>query len=439
MADEARILELIIDLLQGTLSAAGKEELDAWANSSPANRLYLENQVTLAAIAEDLQILAEMDERSLDEKVWAGIMAEAAKTPEPAAVAGPTLPVRPGIIKWLIYTGALIASALLAVAGIKVYKNIFSKKTDQKFSAVRTIIWDSTLLVLLQEAKHPVLFIAGNRYILLDSAQEGRLAQQGSLRIVKRRGQIVFIHSRPLTNNTENSTPDSVSYAIGIPLGAAPLEVILPDSSIAGLLPGSILKFKVYHMRHQPPQRLVALVGNATFTVAHNKVPFIVETSQLEMTAKGTKFQVTDTGDKMYSVLQYSGHLSLTDGRVPKELDSAERASPDPTHSAMNIETHVVLPQQKSDQDENFDFSHYNLTNALKELARYYGIPHVQIEESLDTLTPGKLSLGQVPKNLSLDQVLETLEKQTNDMHFSADDDVISVTKQTSSGPDQTR
>ena len=73
MADAIRLAQLIVNRIEGTITPAEEAELDEWINASPENKAFMENEIRYDDLAEDMDILGEMDETGLDETAWRAI------------------------------------------------------------------------------------------------------------------------------------------------------------------------------------------------------------------------------------------------------------------------------------------------------------------------------------------------------------------------------
>jgi hypothetical protein len=263
----------------------------------------------------------------------------------------------------------------------------------------------------------------------LDTVQEGSMASLGNWLILKMGSRhIAYI----LSNKTTHAgfIPDSVYNSISLPRGGTTTwQITLPDGSGVFLDPGSSLSFSVHSSGKKTPQRMVALNGSAFFEVAHDpQSPFILETNKNEITVLGTSFSIKDYHEDVASVImQYSGTLQVNNGKGSAILDSAQQATIDPTLANITVEKNVALPPRPLAPLEHFDFSRQNLTSALHEVAKYYRIANVNVDPHLDTLTPGKLRMGKIPKDMPLNELLKTLEE--DNMHFTATEEAITVTR----------
>lgn len=90
-------------------------------------------------------------------------------------------------------------------------------------------------------------------------------------------------------------------------------KIILADGSVVILLPGSQLT-----VEKSFPQdtRIVDLKGNAVFTVAKSKHPFIVHAEGFSTKVLGTVFKITQTGNSK-TVDLYEGKVAVSYAGAP--------------------------------------------------------------------------------------------------------------------------
>jgi transmembrane sensor len=419
MADEIRIAQLIVNRLRGTLSESEKEELDTWIAASPDHRLFLETRVTPQAVAENLKNMAELDHGSLDRKIWDRIRTAPPKD---------TRNTKKIIQKILIAAAAVLFAVYL--------KSIF-KPDRLDFTPYHSPIWDSQSPAMSQKVQRATLTMAGT-LLDLDTLPVGRRIWLGNWLILKREPhQLAYLHRA----HGQPSLSDSDYNRISIPSGDRTWLVVLPDGSKIGLSPGSSLSFVVYPTEVLPHSRRALLDGEAIVQVAHNdRIPFILESEKNKIKVQGTVFSIRDfSNENTSTILQYSDSLEITNGWSHVTLHTDEQATITRKDPAIHIARGITPHPPDILKPESFDFSHCTLDSAFRQLADWYGIARVSIDHDLHADTLKKLGLGHISKDLSLSQLLEQLQKTTNTMHFTANEDMLSVSKQTSSGPDQTR
>ncbi|GGB25170.1 FecR family protein [Puia dinghuensis] len=100
----------------------------------------------------------------------------------------------------------------------------------------------------------------------------------------------------------------------------------LPDGSKVRLAKGSTI---IFDSGFTASRRDIALTGEATFTVARDKVkPFTVHSKDIAVTALGTVFGVDDTHSGFTTVLLYSGKVVVKkEEPARRPSDAADRSS----------------------------------------------------------------------------------------------------------------
>jgi ferric-dicitrate binding protein FerR (iron transport regulator) len=223
-------------------------------------------------------------------------------------------------------------------------------------------------------------------------------------------------------------TPGSLYVTVSIPIGVNTLQISLPDGSQVYMDGGSSLTYCLQSSGGIAGQRIAALDGQASFKIAHDSLLFVLETSRAEMLVYGTSFLVRDFHKEDTSAIyQYTDRMEVSNGRGRRTLYPFQRAMIDPSFASIRVvATGDSLPNPVF-RRQDFDFTHQTLRGALNELAKWYGIRSVHVDPALGADTVRPLSLGLISKDLSLDNLIEKL--QTDKMHFTANEDVISATK----------
>ncbi|HEX3007756.1 MAG TPA: FecR family protein [Bacteroidales bacterium] len=116
--------------------------------------------------------------------------------------------------------------------------------------------------------------------------------------------------------------PEVVIYEIKAPLGAK-TEITLPDGSRVWLNAGSKLKYNAAFSFYN---RDIILDGEAFFKVAKNKnIPFIVKTSDIDIKAVGTSFNVKAYSDEgTIETTLVEGTIAITRSGVGKNKSKGE-------------------------------------------------------------------------------------------------------------------
>ena len=150
---------------------------------------------------------------------------------------------------------------------------------------------------------------------------------------------------------------------------------ILPDGTLVKLNAGSCLSFP---KQFKAGLRLVELIGEAFFEVKHDPVnPFVVRTSDLDVTALGTSFDVKAyNDDPMVKVVLTGGKVAIRDFRETKDslvLVPGQKAQ------LIKETKEIQLSEFESDLDlgwkeDKIVFRSANLETFIKEVQRWYGV-----------------------------------------------------------------
>ena len=153
-----------------------------------------------------------------------------------------------------------------------------------------------------------VLTLADGSSIVLDSAQNGALAIQGSTQIIKKDGQILYNkidnNSAPTYNTI--STPNGRQY-----------NLLLADGSKVWLNATSSITFPT---SFAGSERKVNVTGEVYFEVAHNsKMPFVVQKGNMSVTVLGTHFNINAYDDEQ------SMNVTLLEGAVKVNSHNSQK------------------------------------------------------------------------------------------------------------------
>jgi transmembrane sensor len=252
-----------------------------------------------------------------------------------------------------------------------------------------------------------VLTLANGQQIILDNAQNGSIAQQGSTRIIKlTSGQLAYSSSlqkgqggfsgkdlnRQILYNTI-STPQGGQY-----------QIVLPDGSKVWLNAASSIKFPAMFTG---TERNVELSGEAYMEIAKNlKQPFVVKASNTEIRVLGTSFNINAYGD------EEAIKTTLIEGRV-KVLKGSKGAVLKPGQQAVvvssdqqdiNVQS-ANIEQTLAWKNGLFNFNNLSLQQILRQLSRWYNIEIVYQQQ-----IPSKSFSGEIQRDLNLSEVLEVLK-----------------------------
>ena len=232
-----------------------------------------------------------------------------------------------------------------------------------------------------------MLTLSDGSTIVLDNAGNGQIAQQGQTKVIKlSNGEIEYKSSGKRGNTNEvafntMSTPRGGQY-----------QLSLPDGSKVWLNSESSITYPVVFAAQE---RKVKITGEAYFEVAKDKTkPFRVETGDMEVEVLGTHFNVkayADEGPTKTSLLEGSV-------KIDKQILKPGQAFMNGRIVPTNVDQDVAW------KNGIFNFNNQNLSQVMKELARWY-----DLEIIYPNGIPQKEYGGEIGRNLKLNQVLKGL------------------------------
>lgn len=242
-----------------------------------------------------------------------------------------------------------------------------------------------------------VLHLSDGSTIVLDSAQDGSLASQGNVRIIKEHGQIKYLgkSGEPLYN--------TITTARG-----RQWKLVLPDGTIAWLNAESSISYPVYF---SGKTRSVTISGEVYFDVVHNAAqPFIVKAGEQLIEDIGTAFDV-----KAY-VNENTIKTTLVKGsvRVTKSSESIILKPGQQSVAGQNLvlNNDVDVDQEVAWKNGFFQFHNTDLKEIMRQIQRWYNVS-VEYKGALKT----DLFNGRIPRDLPISKVFDILQEAG--VHFT--------------------
>lgn len=242
--------------------------------------------------------------------------------------------------------------------------------------------------------------------ILLDSAANGTLAQQGNTDVLKINGQIAYqkkdgkaLNTKPVYNTV--TTANGNQY-----------QLVLTDGTKVWLNAASSIRFPASFMGNE---RKVEITGEVYFEVAKNaKKPFkVIVKNQTgpaeEIEVLGTHFNVnaySEEPDIKTTLLE--GSVKIKHEDVVQMLTPGQQAKL--TSNGISLNNDVDLQQVMAWKNGYFLFNSTDLYTLMRQVARWYNV-EVEFEGKIS----GDSFSGKISRDVPLSQFMKVLE--LNDVH----------------------
>ena len=256
-----------------------------------------------------------------------------------------------------------------------------------------------------------ILTLSNGARITLDSAQVGRLAQQGNVDIVK-------LDSGRLAYSTANVSTGEILYnSLTTPRGGQ-YQLTLPDGTRAWLDAESSIR---YPTRFAGVERKVQMTGQVYFEVAKNeRMPFIVEAAGTKTTVLGTNFNINAyPNEKMIKATLLEGSVKFSFGGQEKLLHPGEQAVVNNGGGLLQVRKTDTY-QAVAWKNGLFDFDDMDLPSMMRQISRWYDVT-VVFQSNDDSAKFG----GGISRQLNLSDVLRLLDK--SGIHTRLEDQQLMV------------
>ena len=390
---------------QYTQKACTREELQELFTyiAQPENRALLEK--LMDSEYDVLQPLAAAKETD-----WEYIFQQATQTGE-----GTVIPLdNRNRFQWTRIAAAAVVVLALGLGGYWFINRLWGNKVVKNGQSVPLGKQD-----VQPGGNKAVLTLADGTTITLDSASNGKLAQEGSARVMKEGSSLKYEAGKTSSTITYNmlATPRGGQY-----------QLILPDGSKVWLNAASSIR---YPTGFAGEERRVELTGEAYFEVAKDpKKPFHVKTPTQDIEVLGTHFNVNayeDEGATKTTLLE--GKVKVSQSSIPDKSGPAVNRQ-----SAKDKELAVVLkPGEQAVlasnsrftiDDSRFTIDHSpdleqavawkngltafksaDIKSIMRQVARWYNV-EVVYEGNI----PQRKFTGGISRNAKLSELLHLLE-----------------------------
>lgn len=259
-----------------------------------------------------------------------------------------------------------------------------------------------------------LLTLSDGSQIILDSASNGLLSQQGGTKVIKlANGQLQYAVSS--LGNTE-----TVYNTMSTPAGGQ-YQLTLPDGSKVWLNASSSIHYPTAFLEKE---RRVTITGEAYFEIAKNaNQPFIVKVyNGAEVKVLGTHFNVKSYADEdEIQTTLLEGSINIYSGLKNNILVPGNQAKIDKSGS-IKVQVDADLEEAMAWKNGNFQFNSADVKTVLRQAARWYNIEVVYLG---NPSTENRFT-GKIPMSVNLSRLLKWLEY--SDVHFKLNGKKLLVT-----------
>lgn len=257
-----------------------------------------------------------------------------------------------------------------------------------------------------------VLILADGSSIVLDSAHNGSLAQQGNTKILK-------LDAGQLSYKTGATVTGQVLYnTIATPRGGQ-YQVTLADGTEVWLNAASSLRFPTTFVGNE---RVVELTGEAYFEVAKNAaLPFRVKVNNMDVQVLGTHFNIMAyNNEQSVKTTLLEGKVKVTGNGVTQGLVPGQQAVRDNSTGSLKVKE-VNTDLAVAWKNGLFRFRETNIKEVMRQVERWYNV-----DVEYKTSGTEQDYTGIVPRSQNVSVLLQMLEL-TGTVHFKVEGKKITV------------
>ena len=370
--------QFILKYLRGELSIAEKNELDTWLESNDNNRTLFEELTNEVLLKKELQFF---DSLKVD-AAWQKIEAQGKK---PAKIVS----MKTNRRWWYA------AAAVLLLGGFLTYR--FAFQEPNKSPIVNKTIPEKNDVA--PGGNKAVLTLADGSTIILDSASNGNLAEQGNTKVIK-------LDDGQLAYNNAGIGSEVVYNTVSTPRGGQ-YQLVLADGSKVWLNAASTLRFPTSFVGKE---RKVELEGEGYFEVAKNAaMPFKVDVDgKGEVEVLGTHFNINSySNEPAINTTLIEGSVKVTGNLSGKtqNLNPGEQARINAA-GQVTLNRNINVDEIIAWKEGNFNFNSAGIEYIMRNVSRWYDLDVVyQGVPSKETFS------GIVSRNSNLSEVLMIMKQ----------------------------
>ncbi len=393
--DKEKLIDLAARYLDGKATEAEKEELHSWYDDWLDGTQHVDSARPDSTEASGQRIFERLRRQLREEPHWSN---EETRQPGDQTKSGRRPQRRVAVLTLRRRQMAGIAAALVLSIGLGIYLRYATHRPPviaTQDPQVREFKND-----VAPGGNKAVLTLANGATILLDSASNGQLAQQGKVKVIKlANGQLIYQPDGAAEGKA--ATGKAAYNTMSVPRGGQ-YKLTLPDGTNVWLNAESSITYPTFFTG---AKRRVTITGEAYFEVAKNPtMPFVVGYNEMEVQVLGTHFNIDAyPDDPLIRTTLLEGSVKLHKGSNEVLISPGQQAGigGEGRFKVSNVDVEEVVAWKNG----YFHFTYADIESIMHQLARWYDI---------DVSYEGKIAAdrftGEVPRSAHLSEILQVLE-----------------------------
>lgn len=308
---------------------------------------------------------------------------------------------RPAKIRTILWRRIAVAASIVFVLGLGAYFAFFNKgKRQDEIVKVQEPAKD----VKAPETNRAMIKLADGRTVYLDSANNGELALQGNIKLVKLdNGQIAY-------QTAGGEIVKELQYnTLSNPRGSKVIDMTFSDGSRVWLNAGSSVTYPIAFVGNE---RKVTITGEAYFEIAHDaSKPFRVSKGETRIEVLGTHFNVNAYDDEdAVRVTLLEGSVKVSNDQSSLTIKPNQQAVVK-NNQAIELNKNVNIEEVMAWKNGLFQFGEASIEEVMRQVARWYDVEVVYESK------PTEHFRGEISRSAEASKVLKMLEA-TEAVHF---------------------
>lgn len=365
-----KIIELIEKFFSGTLLPEEETELRRWYSNSKS-------------LALSDPGLEKEEKEMLKEKMLNALLLQVRET-EP-------LPAIHSLKKYVFFKKIAAAAAILLLISGGIFFYLYRAHLSANKQPAIAIAKHTITNDIRPGHNGATLHLSNGQSIALDNLQDGTIAQQVGIQIIKDKGKIVYVGKANKVVYNDITTTRGQQW-----------QLTLPDGTRVWLNAASSIHYPLFF---NGKERVVSITGEAYFEVVHNdRQPFKVKAGNILIEDIGTSFNVNAyTSEPAIKTTLVQGSVAVSTPADKMLLTPGQQAVAQIDNSIQvrkaNIESAIAW------KNGEIVFDNEDFQTIMRQISRWY-----DVSVTYRGRVPQKTFTGGISRQLNLSEFLKILE-----------------------------